>query len=272
MPHAPPLPHDGKLRLYNYYLGDFLEIQYEDQGEPIPEALEKINTFLRSRDSGISTPIDLNILRLADHLQDHFKVDTVEIISAFRTREFNNSLKNTGHNVSPVSFHTQGKALDIHLDEIREETLRDYLLSLKLGGVGYYGPLDFVHMDTGPVRAWSEGSEKSKRKLIGVLEPKAEWQLTSDKNEYLLNDVVLLHWNTSPSPLTGEGRGEGEQSLKITLQHFFRGKWENEKKMEFEPSFKLEAKNLKAGKYRILFALKDDSKIYSSNEFYVKNK
>lgn len=260
------LPHDGHLRLYNYHLNEFLEIQYEKEGKLLPEALEKINLFLRSRDSGIPTNIDINLLRLADHLQDHFKADTIEIISAFRTKEFNKSLKDAGRNVANESLHTQGRALDIHIDEIREETLRDYLLSLQLGGVGYYGPLDFVHMDTGPVRTWSEGSEKSERKLIGVLEPKAQWQLVSDKNEYLFNEIISLQWNPPLSPSRGESRREGE----ITLQHFFRGKWENEKKLDFKESFHLESKNLKAGKHRILFTLKDDAQIYSSNEFYVK--
>lgn len=253
------LPHDGKIRLYNYHLNDFLEIQYEEQGSPIPSALEKINLFLRSRDSGISTNIDINILRLADHLQDHFKVDTIEIISAFRTKEFNKSLKDSGHNVSPVSFHTQGQALDIHIDEIREETLRDYLLSLKLGGVGYYGPLDFVHMDTGPVRTWSEGSEKSERKLIGVLEPEAVLQLSSSQNDYLPNENVTLNWN-KPSDSVQE----------MILQHFFRGKWMDVKKIIPASTLKLENKNIETGKYRILFQIKDDLKKYSSNEFYIK--
>jgi uncharacterized protein YcbK (DUF882 family) len=33
-------------------------------------------------------------------------------------------------------------------------TVRDRAMALASGGVGYYPDSDFVHIDTGPVRAW----------------------------------------------------------------------------------------------------------------------
>ncbi|MCB1215671.1 MAG: YcbK family protein, partial [Deltaproteobacteria bacterium] len=214
---AKELAHpDGLLRLYNYHLEETLEVQYEKNGKLDPIALEKLNHFFRSRDNGENLKIEVALIRLLDHLQDHFAVDTVEIISGYRRPKFNQKLKQKGHKVSSRSLHMQGKAADIHLDEIREETLRDYLLKSQTGGVGYYGPLDFVHVDIGEVRYW--GEEIKRRKLIGVLNKEAPIQLTSDKNEYLPGEILNFTWTFQ--------QGHSEENLSnIQLEQFHRGKW-----------------------------------------------
>jgi uncharacterized protein YcbK (DUF882 family) len=45
-------------------------------------------------------------------------------------------------------------AIDIRLGDVRLTHLRDAARSLKRGGVGYYRASNFVHVDTGRVRAW----------------------------------------------------------------------------------------------------------------------
>src|SRR5690348_6822974 len=92
------LSHDGFLRLYHSHLDEYLEIQYEKGGRLIPEALDKINYLMRSRDNGEVKAIDPDLIRLMDHLQDHFKADTVEVICGYRRPEYNQKLKDTGHN------------------------------------------------------------------------------------------------------------------------------------------------------------------------------
>jgi len=173
--------------------------------------------------------------------------------------------------VSPVSLHTQGNAIDIHLDEIREETLRDFLLSLQWGGVGYYAQLDFVHIDTGPARRWGESS--GGRKRVGVLDPQASLQLTSNQNDYLPNEIPQWNWTLS--------RGaELKQIKNMKLEHFWRGKWETcapALKIQEAFSFSLDqihcdssGPERKFGKYRITFQVEGNDKKLSSNEFYLK--
>lgn len=262
---------DGKIRLYNYHLDEFLEIQFKKSGQIDPASVDKINQLLRSRDNSESIQINALLLDWMDHLQDHFAADTIEIISGYRRKEFNDSLLKSGHSVSPVSLHTQGKAIDIHIDEIREETLRDYLLSLQLGGVGYYAQLDFVHMDSGPVRRWGGGP--SARKLVGVLDENAAVQLTSDQNDYLPNQTIRWRWDFS--------KGSHENQIKdLKLQHFWRGKWEDcstPLKAGNPFTFSLETISCtqsgpgkKYGKYRIVYRIEDNPKLLSSNEFYLK--
>lgn len=267
------LQGDGFLRLFNYHLNQFEEFQFRDsKGRLIPKTLEKINVFLRSREKNETTSIDPSLLDLIDHLQDHFQIDTVEVISAFRSEEFNQKLLKNGHSVSPVSYHTQGKAMDIHFDEITEESLQQYALSLAQAGVGYYGNLDFVHIDVGPVRKWIEGKNDFKR--IGVMNPKHQIQLSTSKNDHFTSDKVLFEW-----------KGLTAQDLNtinaLSLQRFHRGNW------VFCTKTKLEAKTLHSlslqqincqiperndswGKYRILFQFENET--LSSNEFYFKKK
>ena len=261
---------DGVLRVYNYHLNEFAEITFRQGGNYLPQGLKQFQALLRSRDNSEQAAIEPRLLDLIDHLQDRFQADQIEIISGYRRKEFNESLLRQGHKVSPVSLHTQGQALDIHIDEVREETLRDYLAGLKLGGLGYYGPLDFVHVDVGPVRQWAE--PLGPRKLVGVLDPKAPVRLTSDKNDYLPGETLYFAWEWpeafDPASL---------QDLKLEL--FRRGRWQEcSTAPRTDKRFGLPTEVLRCegksepsyGKFRWSFRLKDGSQTLSSNEFYLK--
>lgn len=263
---------DGKLRLFNYHLQEFDEIQFRAKpgGAYLPEGLKQIGYLLRNREDEAIVDLDPKLIDLVDHLQDRFGADTVEIVSGYRTKELNSKLLQSGHSVSPVSFHTQGKAMDIHLDEVDEKDVENYARSLKVGGVGYYPSLDFVHVDTGPVRTWEE--KVGPRKRIGVLHPQSSLQLTSDKNRYVLDEKPRLQWS---SAVTLPRKGFTD----LQLEKFWRGKW-----MKVEaafdhkpfPSVEVILKERRCppsvsafGKYRILF--QDESgNLNSSNEFYFK--
>src|SRR3989338_8131458 len=97
--HAQSLPHDGFLRLYHSHNDEMMEIQYEKDGKIISSAMAQINHFLRSRDSGASAQMDENLIRLLDHIQDHFQADAIEVICGYRTPVFNRYLKFIGRNV-----------------------------------------------------------------------------------------------------------------------------------------------------------------------------
>ena len=56
--------------------------------------------------------------------------------------------------VARTSQHILGKAIDVRLEGVDTERLRDAAIALQRGGVGYYEASDFVHMDTGRVRRW----------------------------------------------------------------------------------------------------------------------
>ena len=255
------LSHDGRLRLYVYHVDEFLTIQYLDQDDQwIDEAYQKINHLLRSRGDDKVTQMDKRLIVLADHLQDHFKADTVEVISAYRSPGFNKQLKEDGRNVANESLHTKGLAMDIHIDEIDEADLRDYLLSLGRGGVGYYGDRLMVHMDFGPVRQWHGGNYRDNLG-IGLFNKKSPVKITTDKLFYGAGSTMKLKF-------TGV-----KKNVPLNLEKFHRGKWTQTADFAGDTiqisKIINKLKNISPyGKFRFRYKKGDDWQ--NSNEFYVK--
>lgn len=271
------LPRDGALRLYHSHSDEFLAIQYEVNGQIKPDAITKINHFMRSREEGATIEVQVDLIRLLDHLQDHFDVDTVEVICGYRSEAFNKKLYTSGHNVARESYHTMGLATDIHLDEISEDQIVKYLRSLNLGGVGYYPKLLMVHADVGIKRFWQEDQFKQ-RTDIGI--PPIIFH--TDKLFYYKGEKMLL----IPPPKQREGGGS------YSLDHFFRGQWRTLLKRDFLGADRVKvtlnalAKGNQAdlsenksevvlaipyGKFRWKTLLQNGSTGYS-NEFYFKKK
>jgi uncharacterized protein YcbK (DUF882 family) len=251
------LPHDGTIRVFNYHLKEFAEIRYLDEsGRWIPQARVKLNHILRSRGDDKTTSMDERLIELADHLQDHFHADTVEVISGYRSPSFNHALKLAGRDVANESLHTQGLALDIHLDEIKESVLRDYLLSLKLGGVGYYGGLLMVHMDFGPVRTWNGGDYRDNTE-IGEFNKASSFLVRTQHLTYALN---------SPVNFSISGLSHGDLTMRI--EKFVRGEWQD---LRLLNSKEIESRSLSLkteGKFRL--EIKRGSETQYSNEFYLR--
>lgn len=241
---SPPLTHDGFLRLYHSHTNEVLETRYEINGTPQEESLQKINHFMRSRDSGLEKPIDLELIRLLDHLQDHFGADTIEVISGYRSPEFNRQLKSIGRSVMDDSFHLSGSAVDFHIDEIDEKTIHSYLNRLWQGGLGIYPDNLMCHVDVGPYRRWQQG-EFSNRRDIGIFNEESHLKLTTNKLFYKKGEKIKV---TPPLP------------SEAILEHFFRGKWK-----------KVDGPSLPYGKMRYkVFDKKGEWQ--NSNEFYLKKK
>lgn len=261
---GPPLPHDGFIRLYHSHTHEFLEVYYEMKGQLEPQAFQKINHFMRSRDSGKEKTIDINLIFLLDHIHDHFGVDSVEIVSGYRSPEFNRYLKSIGRNVSDNSFHLQGMAADFHLDEITEKKVRKYLNRVWSGGVGYYPDNLMLHVDTGPYRRWQQGKPTNHRD-IGIFNNQTKITLATDKLFYRKGQKIKLSLvNFEKRPL----------QPKLILEHFFRGQWKKVFELEnqtfsSEIRLTLNPHTFPYGKMRWK-VLTEDDQWQNSNEFYLK--
>ena len=73
------------------------------------------------------------------------------IVSGYRSPETNAKVRGAALH----SLHMVGQAIDLRLDGVKLSALRRTALDLAAGGVGYYPSANFVHIDTGDVRAWS---------------------------------------------------------------------------------------------------------------------
>lgn len=254
------LAADGFLRLYSYHLNEFLEVRYLDAAGNWDQAgLESIDRICRSRDQNQKYKVDSRLIVLADHLQDHFGADVVEIISCYRSPEFNKKLKAEGHAVANESFHTKGMAMDIHLDEIREDVVRDYLLKLRLGGVGYYGNRLMVHMDFGPVRTWTDGEFKDNTK-IGIFNDLSSIQIRTTHLHYRQGDEI--HFKMA---------GALPSQCQAKVERFSRGQWQTQPQTQLKlklHGFVASVPHGTFGKFRLHCEIGSDWQ--NSNEFYVR--
>lgn len=143
------------LTFFHTHTGDSLVVTYYRDGEYLPEGMTQLRHFLADWRNGKERDIDP---RLMDILWDiHMSsrhMGTYEVISAYRSPETNNLLRNKSNGVAKNSQHIPGKAIDVRLRGMETSVLRDTALELKRGGVGYYAKSDFVHVDTGRVRRW----------------------------------------------------------------------------------------------------------------------
>lgn len=143
------------LKFFHTHTGDTLDVVYFQQGEYNPEALADIKVLLADWRDGKQHDIDPQVLDILWRIQQATgSTETWEVISAYRSPETNEMLRNRSSGVAKRSQHLLGNAIDVRLRGLDLEVLRDTARTLKLGGVGYYAGSNFVHVDTGRVRYW----------------------------------------------------------------------------------------------------------------------
>jgi uncharacterized protein YcbK (DUF882 family) len=76
----------------------------------------------------------------------------MNLISGYRSPEYNQLLLFMGRGVSRQSYHLKGMAADIQIEGISVRRLSEEARWLRVGGVGLYS--EFVHVDVGPIRCW----------------------------------------------------------------------------------------------------------------------
>jgi len=122
----------------------------------VDPALAQLNHFLRDHYTQLVGVMDPRLYDLLHRVHlDLGARGSFEVISGYRSPLTNERLRMTrGGGVATRSLHMEGKAMDVRLPGVPLVDLRDAALALKAGGVGYYPRDNFVHIDTGRVRAW----------------------------------------------------------------------------------------------------------------------
>lgn len=143
------------ISFYNTHTGESIDICYFDKGRYCPDALNQINYILRDHRTQEVQRMDLGLVETLYAIKEKVGSGTpLHIISGYRSPATNAMLRKTTHGVAKTSYHTKGKAIDIRIPGYSSRRLRDVCISMQAGGVGYYGDSNFVHLDTGPIRAW----------------------------------------------------------------------------------------------------------------------
>jgi uncharacterized protein YcbK (DUF882 family) len=146
------------LSFFNTHTGERLKAAYCTGGNYQPDALREFNYILRDFRLNAVKPIDPRVFDMLHELGGTLETDQpFHIISGYRSPQTNALLRERGGHSTGVashSLHMVGQAIDVRVPGVKLEDLRNAAKSLKIGGVGFYPDLNFVHVDVGRVRYW----------------------------------------------------------------------------------------------------------------------
>ena len=111
---------------------------FDKQGKPDPKGRARLARFLRDRETDEEKRPHTRLMRVLAYLADHFNGRTIIVVSAYRSAQ---------DGASGNSRHATGEAIDVRIQGVPNERLRDYCLTLQRVGVGYYPRGSFVHID-----------------------------------------------------------------------------------------------------------------------------
>lgn len=146
-----------KLAFRNTHTGESFSGVYRVGNKYLPDAFEQINVVLRDFRTDQVYPMDPRVLDILYTVHRMTGRQTpFEIISGYRSPTTNNMLRarSKSSGVAKKSFHMQGRAIDLRMEDFSTKRIRDIAKSLRAGGVGYYSKSNFVHIDSGDVRDW----------------------------------------------------------------------------------------------------------------------
>jgi uncharacterized protein YcbK (DUF882 family) len=153
-------PADGVqghgLLLYNTHTGERIKVVFRQRDRYVPEALAKLDYFLRDHRTGAVRHFDPRLFDILFDLTASVGRPgaEIDIVCGYRTPSTNESLRARTAGVAKNSRHIQGQAIDLRMPGVDTSTLRRAALALNRGGVGYYPRSDFIHVDAGRVRQW----------------------------------------------------------------------------------------------------------------------
>lgn len=148
---------ERKLTLHNIHTQEDISIVYKRDGVFVPEALAKLDNFMRDWRRNVSIKMDPELYDIIWTLQKELGTQKpIQLISGHRSSATNEGMRRRRGGQARASLHITGQAADIQFPDIPLKQLRNSALIMERGGVGYYpnSGMPFVHVDTGRVRHW----------------------------------------------------------------------------------------------------------------------
>lgn len=152
---GPEGPTPRTLSLFNPNTRESLTVTYWRGGAYVPDALKRLNHFLRDGTSGRAVAVDPRLFDILWLTRQRLgSTAAYHVLSGYRSPQSNAFLAIISSGVADNSLHVRGRAIDVILPDRSAAQLRAAAIDLGMGGVGYYPSTGFVHLDTGPVRRW----------------------------------------------------------------------------------------------------------------------
>lgn len=155
------------LTFFHTHTKETATVTFWRDGRYDGEGIDRLNWLLR--DWRVNEPAKMDPLLFTALWEVYREAGSrapINIISAYRSPRTNAMLRGRSKGVSEHSQHMLGKAMDIRLPDVDTARLRAIAMRMQYGGVGFYPSSDFVHVDTGNVRAWPRMSQDQLARLF----------------------------------------------------------------------------------------------------------
>lgn len=132
--------HPGIATLYRHALARRFRVRLVDPGGRVRRtAIRRLHELMRPRAGRAGPAPPARLVEILARISDHFGGRTITIVSGYR---------NAGGYTRESSQHTRGHALDVRIQGVPADALRDFVRStFDRVGVGYYPRTGFVHID-----------------------------------------------------------------------------------------------------------------------------
>ncbi len=199
IPADPAHAQTRTLKMYNTHTKENITLVFKRNGRYVNR--KKAARFLRDHRTGTTHKIDMRLLDIVYEIwRKTGAKHRIHVVSGYRSPKTNRRLRRRGGYVARNSLHMAGRALDIKIPGVSGKKLRHIAMKMQRGGVGYYRS-NFIHVDTGQVRAWPR---MTRRQLLALF-PKGN----------------TLHLPSKGKPLRGyaaaKKRNKGRKARKIVV-------------------------------------------------------
>jgi uncharacterized protein YcbK (DUF882 family) len=156
---------ERRLVIHHQHTGEWLRTAYFAEGRYREEGLLEINRILRDWRTGEVRVIDPRLLDIVYLLQQRLALaGPLEVVCGYRSPSTNAMLRRKSRGVARNSLHMDGKAIDIGFKGATLAAMHRAAVELGAGGVGYYPASGFIHLDSGPPRAWGQPAGQGSRR------------------------------------------------------------------------------------------------------------
>lgn len=178
---------DGTVHLINAHTNKSANIRYRLADGSYPTEARRQVDALFGVPAGSSDYISLRLVSVLDYIEDRYR-QPIEIISGYRSPEYNENLRAKGRLAAKTSMHIEGMAADIRMRKVLSAEWFQTLKAMGCCGVGYYHD-NSLHVDTGPVRYWDETTSKVR---TNISEHNKQVMVRTDLDIYLPGETVEL--------------------------------------------------------------------------------
>lgn len=181
---------DGKLHIKNMHTGREASVSLlMPDGSLDEKGFDRVDEVFGFPTAEKGEHISPRLIFMLDYFSDLAAPGkTIRMVSAYRSPDYNSSLRNAGGNVARTSLHIDGMALDFNIPGVDGKALWQIIKEKNCCGVGHYGGAN-IHLDSARPRFWEAATSKVR---TGESDYNRRMYLSTDYDRYGSGEKVRL--------------------------------------------------------------------------------